>query len=322
VVWAGDNRRDWVGLEDALDHMFRSAEAGYVVVGSDLGGYLDRDDLDLGQVIPANRNNFLRWTAASALSPFMQLHGRANLTPWTFPGDTTPEDTADIYKFWAILHTELVPFFYGLSEEGFKTFTSILQPVGAPETWSGDYRYTLGEHLLVAPILDDTGVRDVTFPDGTWFDLWTGQAYAGTQTFDISTDFKKALVFAAQGSIVPTRIDSATTGLGGQDLAGLLTLLVVPGTGSFKLHEDDTPADITMSRTAARTQIDLPNRPQPTWLRILASDVVVRLNGQVMQPATDRAVAGPNEYVVDGPFVWVQVGAGQAHTLELVDIAR
>ena len=48
VVWAGDNRRDWVGLADALDTMFRSARAGYVVVGSDVGGYLDLDDKTIG----------------------------------------------------------------------------------------------------------------------------------------------------------------------------------------------------------------------------------------------------------------------------------
>ena len=30
VAWVGDNRRDWVGLADALDEIFRSAQAGYV----------------------------------------------------------------------------------------------------------------------------------------------------------------------------------------------------------------------------------------------------------------------------------------------------
>src|SRR6187401_1694408 len=45
VAWVGDNRRDWVGLADALDHLFRSADAGYVAIGSDVGGYLDRDDI-------------------------------------------------------------------------------------------------------------------------------------------------------------------------------------------------------------------------------------------------------------------------------------
>jgi len=64
VTWMGDNRRDWVGLADALDHAFRSAAAGYVVVGSDIGGYLDRDDTELlGPEIPLDPVHFARWTA-------------------------------------------------------------------------------------------------------------------------------------------------------------------------------------------------------------------------------------------------------------------
>ena len=99
VSWMGDNRRDWIGLVDALDEMFRSAAAGYVVVGSDLGGYLDRDDLNLlGPKIPFDSLNFARWTAASALTPLMQLHGRDNLTPWTVPDRA--DETVALYKYW------------------------------------------------------------------------------------------------------------------------------------------------------------------------------------------------------------------------------
>ena len=32
VAWMGDNRRDYVGLADALDQMFVSARAGYTVL--------------------------------------------------------------------------------------------------------------------------------------------------------------------------------------------------------------------------------------------------------------------------------------------------
>lgn len=83
VAWMGDNRRDYIGLADALDEMFRSSAAGYPVVGSDIGGYLDRDDIDLTQKVDFDPVVFARWTAIGALNPFMQLHGRANLTPWT-----------------------------------------------------------------------------------------------------------------------------------------------------------------------------------------------------------------------------------------------
>ena len=67
-----------------MDHLFRSAAAGYEVIGSDIGGYLDRDDRDLiGGVLPFDVEVFARWTGVSALMPFFQLHGRANITPWT-----------------------------------------------------------------------------------------------------------------------------------------------------------------------------------------------------------------------------------------------
>jgi alpha-glucosidase (family GH31 glycosyl hydrolase) len=53
------------------------------VVGSDLGGYLDRDDVELTMEVPADAQTFMRWTGLSAMTPFMQLHGRANLEPWS-----------------------------------------------------------------------------------------------------------------------------------------------------------------------------------------------------------------------------------------------
>ncbi len=318
VVWAGDNRRDWVGLEDALDHMFKSAAAGYVVVGSDLGGYMDRDDVDLGILVPADRTTFLRWTAASALSPFMQLHGRANLTPWTFPNDPDPNRTVDIYRLWSTLHSELVPFMYALSEEGFKDFTPILRPVGAPETWPSDYRYTLGDELLVAPILDETGVRDVEFPTGNWLDLWDGQAFSGTISFDISSSLFRALVFAREGSIIPLNIKTSTTQLGGPDLAGTLTVLVFPSTtpASFILHESTTPATISTAIQAGVISVEVPANDTPIWLRVLApTATTVRVNGVDRLSQTTRALAGDTGFAKIDDFVWVKLSA--AATVEI-----
>ncbi|MEZ4462427.1 MAG: glycoside hydrolase family 31 protein [bacterium] len=307
VVWAGDNRRDWVGLEDALDHMFRSAAAGYVVVGSDLGGYLDRDDVDLSILVPANRANFLRWTAASALSPFMQLHGRANLTPWTFPNDTDTDATVDAYRYWATLHHELVPFHFALAEEGFKTFTSVLRPVGDEASWPGDWRYTLGSQLLVAPILNDEAQRDVELPAGTWFDPWTGEAVSGTQSVDLGGDYKRAAVWAAQGAIIPMEISSAVTGIGDTDLAGSLTLLVFPGDGTFVLHENG-PATASIQMNQGRATIAIPDVGKPVWLRMLApAATLVQVDGQARTVAATRAQAGLTGYVQDGNFVWLQV---------------
>src|SRR6185369_2267580 len=103
------------------------------------------DDKNLtGPKIPYSEAVFARWTAIGALGPFMQLHGRGNFAPWTVP--TNPDATVTRYRYWAKLHSKLVPFFYSLAAE--------LKPVITPA--GPQYQYALGDAFLVAPILDDT----------------------------------------------------------------------------------------------------------------------------------------------------------------------
>lgn len=229
VAWMGDNLRDWSGLADALDHTFVSARAGYPVVGSDVGGYLDRGDQNLlSKPVPFDTLNFARWTAVGALSPFMQLHGRANLAPWTVPDHEA--ETVALYKYWATLHHELVPFFYDLAEEAWAGGPVPVRPIGEPATWPNDYRYQLGDAFLVAPILDATGQRSVPLPEGArFYDWWTTTAHDGGTSVaaDYASDRLKIPLFVREGAVVPMKVD---------DDPGL-TLLVYPsGVGAVYRH--------------------------------------------------------------------------------------
>lgn len=264
VGWVGDNTRDWAGLADALDHVFRSAEAGYVVLGSDIGGYLDRDDTNLtGPVIPFSQDVFVRWTAAGALMPFMELHGRANITPWTVP--ERPEETVAIYRYWSALHSELVPFFYSLAEEAYSGGKVIIRPVGKEHEWPGDYRYMIGDALLVAPLLDGTGKRDVALPGGaSWYDWWNPQAgpVDGGRvlaSYDAS-DQKRIPLFVRSGAILPMRVTTDKTGIGDAGYDGNLTVLVYPAGAatSFPLRDEDgRTCEIAASGGETAASIDL-----------------------------------------------------------------
>ncbi len=271
VAWVGDNRRDFVGLEDALDHIFRSARAGYQVIGSDIGGYLDRDDQNLlGPQIPFDQNVFVRWTALGALTPFMQLHGRANVTPWTVPEKA--DETVTIYRYFATLHHELAPFFYSLAIEAAAAQTTILRPIGDEASWPGDYRFEIGDAFLVAPILDASGMRDVAFPSGArYYDFWdpTLPAIDGGTTlaaYDAS-DQGKIPLFVKEGAIVPLSVDSDVTGLGSSASVGYATVLVVPGgqMSSFVVHDAD---EATTTISASNGSITLSRALEPTILRV------------------------------------------------------
>jgi alpha-D-xyloside xylohydrolase len=280
AAWMGDNRRDWVGIVDAIDEMFLSAEAGYVVVGSDIGGYLERNDKDLlGPIIPFDPIVFARWTALGALCPLMELHGQANFAPWTVPERT--DEIVALYQYWATLHHELIPFFYGLAEEAYqKKAPPIVRPV------AGQSRvFMLGDALLVAPIIDATQARQFTLPSGArWYDWWSddGRAIEGgtTLTSSFANDLARIPLFIKEGAIIPADVSSALTGLGDVASTGLLTVSVHPGPAStFVLHDEDS----------ATTSIAVGPAPNdPSTVRVSLSR---RLKGAILRIRGDAAPA-------------------------------
>ncbi|MCB9583906.1 MAG: hypothetical protein H6718_00820 [Polyangiaceae bacterium] len=317
VAWVGDNRRDWVGLEDALDHIFRSADAGYVVVGSDLGGYLDRDDKTF-ELVPFDQLNFVRWTAVSAMTPFMQLHGRANLEPWAV--EDKPDETTAIYRYWATLHHELVPFYYSLAEEAYAGAEQIIRPEGELANWAGDYRYHLGEAFFVAPILDATGTRDVVLPAGArYYDWWNPSAAPldGGQTLTAydSTDPARIPLFVREGAIIPMDIDNDATGIGSAAFAGSDTWLLYPGSSAttFKAHDTDD-ATTTVQLTANGVDLSRTLRTAILRVRLETLPTSVSLGGSALNQASDLSalLASASGFATDGTYLWIKLPQSDA----------
>ena len=325
VGWVGDNRRDDVGLADALDEMFRSAAAGYVVVGSDIGGYLDKDDHQLaGPSIPFQQEVFARWTAMAALTPFMQLHGKANITPWTVP--QRPDETVALYRYWSKLHSQLVPFFFSLAQEQYAGRGQLLRPVGEPSKWPGDYRFQLGESFLVAPYLDATRVRDVELPsDARWYDWWTpdGEPLLGGQILrsDALPDRLKSPLFVREGAIVPLDVKDATTALGTTGSAGAITLLAWPAASEsrFTIHEEDgSRTEVTCVAQGGGAKLTMSRALRPVLARLrlpgaagAAKSGTQELARQSSRAALDSVEAGFFEEPA-ARSVWVKVPASAA----------
>lgn len=266
VVWMGDNERNWEGLADALDHTFRSARAGYVNVGSDIGGYLDRDELDLmGPRIEFDHEVFARWVAVEAMTPFFQLHGRANLTPWTVPERV--DETVALYRYWAKLHTQLVPFWFSLARQTHLAGDAPpVRPIGdGPAQWAGDYRFEVGDAFLVAPLLEAGGARDVELPEGRWYDFWDRPADAqdgGVTVAFTAPDRVQIPIWVREGAIVPMDVRDDSTGFGDAASAGHLTVLLWPAAEetSFVLHDEDD-ATTTLTLSAAGFSLSRATRP-------------------------------------------------------------
>jgi len=283
-----------------------NATLGYVVMGSDVGGYLDVSDQNLtGPQIPFDSLVFARWSEMGALMPLMQLHTRADLMPWTVPTDTAA--TVALYQYWATLHHQLVPFFYSLAQETYaKKQSGILRPVPQRSAWAGEFRYMLGDAFLVAPILDATGIRDVVFPDAAkyydWFAPGSDPVTGALTQYDASARDKYPL-FVREGALVPMNVTS-----------GQLDVLVYPSAtpSTFTLSEDDdTTTDIGQSMSGSAITITLARVVKPTNVRVrvdaagTSTATIDAVATAVLVDATTRSVtvnvpasAGPHTIVV------------------------
>ena len=237
--WVGDQYNTWDGIMHAINNVFISADSGYAAIGFDIGGYQNEyNDPD--------RSLFLRWGQLGALVPIMENGGNRNNChrPWLF---NRADSTTDIYRYFATLHHELVPYLYSYDIEAHSTGTSIVRPVGKNlNDWVDSlWEYRLGDNLLISTIYDENNNNSKTiyFPEGySWIDYWNdNNVYQGGTPATLTYSERQYPIFIRKGAIIPLNVDDTVTHHGSGSLASknFLTLLIYPdGLSSFQYNID------------------------------------------------------------------------------------
>ena len=185
--WVGDQDPDFEGLKMALRNMYWSADYGYVSFGSDIGGYRT-DDSELGR----EKEPFIRWAQMGAFSPVMENGGAGAHWPWQFD-----EETVSIYRDFVNIHYSILEY---LNEQGAQ---AIAEERSMLTFLSDDtYQYLLGEDVFVAPILEEDGLVNVTFPsEDDWVYVFDdSQVYAASETVSLTIPLTEFSVFVRKDS--------------------------------------------------------------------------------------------------------------------------
>jgi alpha-glucosidase (family GH31 glycosyl hydrolase) len=305
--WVGDQEPDWGsrGLDEALDNILASAELGFSMLGSDIGGYR-----------PGERYNrlFVRWAQLGALSPLMENGGRGEHRPWKIDEEIVP-----IYRYFATLHHQLVPYLYGLGVEAHEGGEPIIR---APDRNMQQYR--LGEDLFVAPIMTRDESRTVVLPDGSaWFDYWDDRApIDGGTTLDYAAEIERMPLFIRSGAIVPMQVSDDLTGHGGPASEGALTLVIYPDGVTERVLRPDAGQSISVksARTSGGVSVTIGQTTTPVILRIKEpvrpSSVATEAAG-TSAPLADAgtfsslgATSSAWAYEAERGYVWVRLPAG------------
>ncbi|HPG42016.1 MAG TPA: glycoside hydrolase family 31 protein [bacterium] len=306
TTFMGDQLHDWSnkGFINALENIFMSAEKRFVAVGSDIGGYMGETAI--------TKNLLLRWAQFGALCPIMENGGHGEHRPWMFD-----DQTVTIYRYFAKLHSQLVPYFYSYGVQAHDTGIPILRPA------TGDWQYRLGEELFVSPIYEDTDSRSVTLPSGDdWIDYWDDDlVYSGGATLaNYDCPLSKYPIFIKSGAIIPMAVKDNSTGHGSAASAGKITVLVYPdGISAFTLYRDTQPVLIRCDADDAITRLTVAACTEEFIFRIrqFAHPFTIKINSiNIPELKTfsdfENALSGWY-YDVDKDYTWIKLSAdGQA----------
>ncbi|MBN2212432.1 MAG: hypothetical protein JW709_13625 [Sedimentisphaerales bacterium] len=215
VGWSGDFSGDWNGLKEQLDDLYDSAAVGYGCLAAEVGGYYKAK---------STKKQLIRYAQFGSLMPVMlnggSNGGLENHLPWFHD-----EETVDIYRYYATLHSELAPYIFSYSVETNLTGQSLIRRASKVSN-----QHCLGEDIFVSVLTDENDAKRVYFPTtGVWIDYWDeSKTYQPGEMADYTANLNRYPIFIRGGAIIPLKVKSDVTDHGDADWADRETILIYP----------------------------------------------------------------------------------------------
>jgi alpha-D-xyloside xylohydrolase len=246
---------------------------------------------------------YVRWAQFGAFSPLVRFHGTTSREPWRFQADAEAGAVEAIR-----LRYRLMPYLYTAAVRAARTGAPMMRAllVDAPDdpgAWLADLEYLLGPDLLVAPMTNPTGQRDVYLPEGRWVDWWTGSILAGGGYRWVAKPLDQLPLFVREGALIAATPVRDTVGDGPCSEVTLLSF----GAASARatLSDVDGDSEVSAVRTGENFAVVVDGPARVTRVEFPAVDgasapTSVTVNGVSARLSTGEggvpvALVGPDE---------------------------
>ena len=225
-------------------------EVPFTAAGGNVGAFYWSHDIG-GHNRGRNEESYARWCQFGAFSAALRSHSTRDATmdrrPWTYP-----KWAEDAMRASFGLRSRFFPYLYTAAAAASAESVPFIRPMyidhpADEAAYHNPQQYQFGDDLIVAPIAeagvgpDRVGSQTVWFPPGgPWYDLFTGQRYAGGQQVLTAAPIGQFPLYVRGGVPVPTR--PFTNRMATDPLTDLI-VRCHPGTdgqtGTADLYEDD-----------------------------------------------------------------------------------
>lgn len=162
VLWSGDPKCSFPLMVATLQGGLSLALSGIAFWSHDIGGFIGEPEPEL----------YIRWAQWGLLCSHSRYHDTTPREPWLFG-----LQALEIFWFYAKLRYRLIPYLYSYAHIAHLISLPIVRPPildyqDDPDFYDKDLEYLLGKKLLVAPIFNETGRRNIYLLQGNWLDFW------------------------------------------------------------------------------------------------------------------------------------------------------
>lgn len=198
--WGGDSSVSWDGLAGSLKGALHLGLSGFAYWSSDIPGFHGVPDF-MNSILP--NDLYVRWTQFSVFGSHMRYHGTSDREPYHFP------KVAKIVRKWWKIRYALIPYIKKFGEETTNSGNPIIKALifehpNDNTCWNIDDQYYFGSDILVAPIMNSEGVRDIYLPEGVWVNFYTGkQTTGGKWIFKHEVPLDEIPVWIKKDAIIP-----------------------------------------------------------------------------------------------------------------------
>ena len=205
--WGGDAACSWDGLAGSLRGGLHLGLSGFGFWSHDVPGF---------HGIPVFMNSviddtlYVRWTQFGVFTSHIRYHGSHKREPWHYP------KISHIIRKWWQLRYRLIPYLLEQSEQTISSGYPVLRALYLhhPDDKTCrhiDDQYYFGEKMLVAPVMNTEGIRDIYLPESKWVHFFTGEVFDGGQWLKkVSVPLEEMPVFVKYGSQIPLYPDEVS----------------------------------------------------------------------------------------------------------------
>ncbi len=252
--WAGDEDSTFEAFRASIRAGLSAGLSGISFWGFDLAGF--SGDIPTPEL-------FLRSTAVATFCPIMQYHsentgklpGCKDRTPWNIEEITCDKRVINVFRKFANLRMNLIPYIYNEAIYSSKTGLPLMRPLildfpKDKRCFKYIYQYLFGRSILVAPIVwENINVMDIYLPKGKWIDFWNGKEYIGPKILEYKVPIDIVPLFVRENNIVPIDMDSNFSlckNMGNSvDFVSNLVFFFSPSTNRVKLLNEEDGLSLT-----------------------------------------------------------------------------